>query len=85
MLTTDERKQICKELKLQAKGIIPAPIKNITLSKYHKFVAELGGLNFYIPPNQTLDFGGKPHCTKQFIVFVAFIGHFKKGVTYHLA
>ena len=41
MLTTEERKQICKELKLQAKGIIPAPI---------------GVLNFYIPSNQTLDF-----------------------------
>ena len=40
MLTTNERKQICKELKLQAKGIIPAPIKNITLSQYFEIVKE---------------------------------------------
>lgn len=40
MLTTDERKQIYKELKLQEKGIIPAPIKNITLNKYFEIIKE---------------------------------------------
>ena len=40
MLSDKERQEICKELKKQAKGIIPQPIHNLTLNGYFHIVKE---------------------------------------------